>query len=176
MIVFAVSGMWHGASWGFLIWGLLNGIFQIIGEITLNIRNRTKDILHIDKNKLGYRVVAMGVTFMLVAFTFIFFRADTTKGGFEYIQRMFSEWNPWILFDGSLYNLGLSDKEVRLLLYMIMLLLFADICKYKHICISDKLLKQDIWVRIPAYIVIIMFLIIFAYYGGETSRFIYFAF
>ncbi len=176
LIVFAVSGMWHGASWGFLIWGLMNGLFQIIGEITYSVREKAKTFLHINTNEIMYKVLSAGITFLLVAFSFIFFRAETTQDAFHFIQRMFSEWNPWILFDGSIYNLGISEKEIRLLLCMIGVLLFADICKYKQICISDKILKQDIWGRVTIYIAIIIFLIIFAYYGEETSRFIYFAF
>ena len=50
LIVFAVSGLWHGAATSFLVWGLLNGIYQVIGSITAPLRARVRNALHLEDN------------------------------------------------------------------------------------------------------------------------------
>ncbi len=71
-IVFLVSGLWHGASWTFVIWGALHGIYIICGTITSKFRNRWSKKLYLNKVTFLPTVI----TFILVGFAWIFFRAD----------------------------------------------------------------------------------------------------
>lgn len=68
LIVFAVSGLWHGADASFIVWGLLNGLYQVIGRIT--------EPLRIKKQTPLLSVIRCGITFILITATWIFFRAD----------------------------------------------------------------------------------------------------
>lgn len=70
LIVFAVSGLWHGADGSFIIWGLLNGAYQVIGQITEPLKIKKKTPL--------LSVLRCGITFVLITVAWIFFRADTT--------------------------------------------------------------------------------------------------
>ncbi len=91
LIVFFVSGLWHGASYNFIIWGLLHGVFQIIGVLTLKYRNRAWEKMKV--NPEGKFVGALRIcgTFLLVAFTWIFFRANTTADAFTAIGKIFGD-------------------------------------------------------------------------------------
>lgn len=73
MIVFLVSGLWHGANWSYVVWGGLNGVYQVIGAIFTPLRNKTNENLHLKKNFLPLMIVYMFVTFILVDLTWIFF-------------------------------------------------------------------------------------------------------
>lgn len=72
LIVFAVTGLWHGASWTFVLWGLLHGIYLIISDMIRKISPR-------DKNLLFMTPVKTVITFACVSFAWIFFRARTTE-------------------------------------------------------------------------------------------------
>ena len=86
MIVFLTSGLWHGASLTFIVWGGLNGLFQVIGEILKPMKDKTISALHLNKDSLGYEVVHIICTFVLVDFSWIFFRAKSISDAFEIIK------------------------------------------------------------------------------------------
>lgn len=70
LIVFAVSGLWHGADGSFIIWGLLNGLYQVIGQILEPVRIKKKNTV--------LSVIRCMITFVLVTAAWVFFRAETT--------------------------------------------------------------------------------------------------
>ncbi|MBR6208065.1 MAG: MBOAT family protein [Oscillospiraceae bacterium] len=88
MIVFLVSGLWHGAAWNFVFWGFLHGAYQIIGTLTAESRRKLSALLHIDRHEKLRDLLSVAVTFVLVTFAWIFFKADTIGDGFRYIQCM----------------------------------------------------------------------------------------
>ena len=106
MIVFLVSGLWHGASFSFVIWGGINGFYQVIGEMLLPLRERAAGALHIDRNSGISRLIRMAVTFVLIDFSWIFFRANRAKDALRIIRQMVPVNNTGILFDGSLFSCG----------------------------------------------------------------------
>lgn len=178
MIVFLVSGLWHGAQFSFVAWGGLNGLYQIIGEILQPLRDKLVEILHLNRKSLGHRLIHMVGTFILVDFAWIFFRADRFKSAFHIIQSIFHADNPWILFDGSLYTCGLDIRNFWLMILAIGILLFADICKYKHIKVREVILTQDYWFRWIVIALSICAILTFGIWGPtyNEANFIYFQF
>lgn len=178
LIVFLASGLWHGAQWNYVVWGGLNGLYQIIGEAMTPVRNRLVSIFRLDRNALSHKWAKMFGTFLLVDFSWIFFRAKSFSGAIEIIISMFSVKNPWILFDHSLYQCGLDRKNFQLMLLGILVLLFADACKYFGIKIREVIAKQEYWFQwifLPfAAWVILLFGIWGSSYNGAS--FIYFQF
>ncbi len=82
MIVFAISGLWHGANWTFILWGVLHGLFNVITRLLV-------------KNKKDFSFSLMSLpsfvlTFAFVCLTFCIFRADTCSLGFEMIKNIFT--------------------------------------------------------------------------------------
>lgn len=93
MIVFLVSGLWHGADWTFVIWGALHGVYQIIGDITKEVRDTLYAKLGADVNGKPIRAIRRTITFLLVSFAWMFFRADSFADIGILIRRMFSSWS-----------------------------------------------------------------------------------
>ena len=178
MIVFVVSGLWHGASTSFVIWGGLNGLFQIVGEILQPFRNLVVKVFRLNRDSLGHKLVHVLGTFVLVDFSWIFFRAENTKSAFETIKYMISTKNLWIFVDGSLYDCGLDIRNFWLMIYGIGILLFVDFCKSRKIVIRDIISKQDVWFRWLAIDVAIIVLLVFGIWGStfDANNFIYFQF
>lgn len=178
MIVFLASGLWHGAQWSYVVWGGLNGCFQIIGECLQPIKKWYHRFLHMNCESLGHKILNILVTFLLIDFTWIFFRAEQLTTAFAIIKSMFTVYNPWILFDESLYGLGLGRKEFQWMIYSIGILIFADFMKYRGIQIRKVIAQQEIWCRWFCYIVAILYILLLGVWGNSyvESNFIYFQF
>lgn len=178
MIVFLVSGLWHGADMSYVVWGGLNGLYQVIGELLMPLRLRLCKLLHIDRQSLGVRLVQMPVTFLLFAFSLIFFRAGSVREALAVISSIVHVRNPWILFDGSLF---LHDYDSALVLPMTVFLaalLLSDICKKRGVAIRSIILRQDAWFRWLAFAVSTAVVLLFGVWGPNFSEanFIYFQF
>ena len=178
MIVFLVSGLWHGAQLSFVAWGGLNGLYQIAGEILQPLRNSLVRILHLNRDSIGHRLAAMTGTFLLVDFSWIFFRASSIREAFAMIRSMITVRNPWVLFDGSLYQCGLDDRNFRLMLVCVLVLLFADCCKRKGIRIREVIMRQDYWFRWVFTAAAVSAILLFGIWGPnyDAANFIYFQF
>lgn len=178
MIVFLVSGLWHGAQFSFVIWGCLNGLYQVLEELTQPLRNRAVSVLRLNRNSLGHKGAQMLITFVLIDFSWIFFRAGTFSEAVEIINSMLTVRNPWILFDGSLYTCGLDRSNFTLMVLCIGVLCFADFCKTRGIAIRRIILRQDYWFRWVFIAVSILLILTFGKYGPtyEAKNFIYFQF
>ena len=81
MIVFLVSGLWHGNGWNFIVWGAMHGVLYVI---TRMVRGKKED-----KPSMPVRVVKTLLTFVYVTLAWVFFRASSISQALELIGRMF---------------------------------------------------------------------------------------
>ena len=176
IIVFLFSGLWHGASITFIIWGLLHGIYQVIGNLLMPIKNNIIRKFNIKTDVFSYKLGQIIITFILVDFAWIFFRANSLQDIKIIFDHIFL-FNPWILTDGSLYNLGLNSKEFLAGVIGIVIILIINTLETK-INVIDNLLKQNLLFRWFIYIFTILIILIFGVYGLGYSeqQFIYFQF
>ncbi|MBS1636802.1 MAG: MBOAT family protein [Bacteroidetes bacterium] len=86
LLVFTLSGFWHGANWTFIIWGLLNGLFILPHVFRTHLLKQRPA----ESTSPLIRFVQMAFTFGLVTFTWIFFRSSSSQQAFEYIHGIFS--------------------------------------------------------------------------------------
>ncbi|MCI8295267.1 MAG: MBOAT family protein [Lachnospiraceae bacterium] len=178
LIVFLVSGLWHGAEASFVVWGGINGLYQIIGEAVKPFRDKAVALLGLRRDTLGHKLAQAIGTFLLVDFSWIFFRAGSLKEGLAILRQMVTVKNPWILFDGSLYTCRLDERNFRLMLLCLGVLLFADICKYKGIQIRQVIAAQDLWARCLFIVFAVCFILTTGIWGPgyDAANFIYFQF
>lgn len=178
IIVSFVSGLWHGANWSFVVWGMLNGLYQMIGEFLMPLRNKLVKILHMNRESISHKAMQVVITFLLFAFSGIFFRADNIGDATAILQSMVNTDNWWILFDGGLYNCGLDQKNFTLMMYSILLLFIADFFKYQGICLRNIIMKQEWWFRIFLMAGSILFIVLVGIWGSAYNEagFIYFQF
>ena len=177
-ITFLVSGLWHGANLTFIIWGGLNGLFQVIEETTQPLRDKVTKTLQLNKESFSHKLLKTIVTFVLIDFTWIFFRAETCTDAFNIIKSMVTVYNPWILLDGSLYTCGLDMRNYSVMIYGIILLMLVDVCKYNSIIVRKFIIKQDYWFRWILVSVSIVLILTLGIWGPEyiANNFIYFQF
>lgn len=178
MIVFLVSGLWHGARWSFVIWGGLNGLFQVIGDILKPLRDWFVKVFGLNRSALSHKLFCVLTTFVLVDFTWIFFRATGYKEAILIIKGIVTAANPAILWDGSLYNCGLDSKNFGLMIIAIGILLVVDACNYLGIKVRNVILRQDAWFRWIFIAFTICAILLFGIWGSsfDEANFIYFQF
>jgi alginate O-acetyltransferase complex protein AlgI len=98
LIVFLVSGLWHGANWTFVIWGLLHAVYQMLYLILRGSQSRNK------KSSIVGKIMNIATVYFLVCFAWIFFRADSLDSAFYYIQSILTlgfDLNPSVVFAGK---------------------------------------------------------------------------
>lgn len=161
--VFVVSGLWHGAAMTFVIWGAIHGLFIIFEKAITSFRKRFFN----SKTSL---LLGVPLTFFIVCFAWIFFRAETLKQAFTIIQ------NSQDTSNISMFDLALGKYELILLFSMIALLLIIEIVntKYRLYHLVNRLYLPIRWML---YLFMFFIVLIFGIYGDDTiQEFIYFQF
>ena len=175
ILVFLISGLWHGASWNFIIWGGLHGFYILTGSLLKKIKEHIFNFLKFNKNIFYYKIIQVIYTFILVDFAWIFFRANTFNDAI-YIIRNFFIINSNVIYDKSLHNLGLDEKDLYLSILLILFLLIIQLIQRK-INIIDWINSKPIIIRWSLYMIGIYSIIIFGFYAqGDQTQFIYFQF
>ncbi len=177
MVVFLVSGLWHGASWNFVIWGFLHGIYQIFGEVTLNARKFCCEVLNIDRKTGHYKLFQQIITFALVTFGWIFFRSEGLTQALTIVKQIFTELEPWAIWT-SITEMGLDNANLIMLVISCVLLIFVSKREQSGVNVFERVEKMHILARWPVYLGLIFAVLIFGIYGPgfEASQFIYFQF
>ena len=107
IIVFLVSGIWHGASFNFVIWGLLHGIYQVVEIVLEPVMIRIRNVLHLKEDGILYKITSGIRTFVLVTVAWVFFRADTLSNALLIFKRLFSQWENFIyVYNNSNISIG----------------------------------------------------------------------
>ena len=179
MIVFVISGLWHGASWRFVIWGGMHGFYQVIEDVSASWRRSLIKKFNINTTCFSWRLLQAIITFILVDFAWIFFRADSIIDALRFIKRIIIRPTPWLLFNGGIFTLGLDRIEMNILLFSLLLLFLVDLIKYKkRIMIDAFLMEQNMWFEWLVIIMLVLMIFIFGEYGPafDAQQFIYFQF
>jgi hypothetical protein len=115
------------------------------------------------------------INFFFVMLAWIIFRAYSLKIGLRMIYRMFTRFNPWILFDGSIFELGLVQKEWEVLIVSLLVLLFVSRKQEHGIVLRDRFAEYRFVFRWIIYIAAIATIWVFGTYGlgYDANDFIY---
>ena len=178
MIVFLVSGLWHGAEWSFVVWGGLNGLYMVLEEMTGPLRDRICTFLHVDKKRFAYRFFSWLGTFALVDFAWLFFCAEDMNAAIGMLRQIKA--NPGLhgLFFGFLEHFPIDVPVAVVLLLALLALAAFDVMLAQGKSLIDEILKQGAAFRYLVYAVILMTIMCFGVYGYEYAQtaFIYFQF
>lgn len=165
MIVFLISGLWHGANWTFVIWGALNGLFIVFAIVTKEAREKIWGLTRIPtmpKLNIGINIIT---TFTLITFSRIFFRSETLDQSVAVIKKIFT-------FSGSIAN-----ESVTMLAYSFFAIAFLIIAEFQMEFFPGKFSIANhkfFFVRNCYYAILILLILLVGVYDG--GQFIYFQF
>ena len=123
LVTFTVSGVWHGAGYNFVVWGFLNGIYIVISRLIAPIKDGFKRITRLDRVPWLSKPFAILITFALISFSWIFFRANSFDDAFYFISNMFGSTK--MTFDSdsaSLFRIWVTIGSV-IILFVVELLM-----------------------------------------------------
>lgn len=179
MIVFLTSGLWHGANWTFVVWGGIHGLCQIISDVSVSWRRKLCRVMKIKTDCMSFKFMQILATYVIVVFAWIFFRADSVPDAWNYISRIVTRPDPWVMFNGGIYTLGLNRVEMNILICSLVMLLLVDLVRYwRKQTIDAFLLEQNLWFEWLVIIVLIVMIFVCGEYGSafDAQQFIYFQF
>ena len=196
LIVFLISGIWHGVGTNFIIWGGMHAAFQIVGNTTQNLRNRLYSKFKINVNTFSHSIFKIVITNALVSFAWIFFRAPNLKAAFDIIKRMIVGFNPAVSFGklkyvrmGWHFGIGenliikkdflelcqLTNIDVYIIIISLIVVVMVDYLHYRKISIRNWIDQQNYPFRWCVYLVAIVLIYVFGIYGSgyNAADFIY---
>lgn len=168
--VFLISGLWHGAATTFIIWGAIHGLIIVFEKATYRFRMSVYSIIGLQKDIFSNRLIFGLITFSIVSFAWIFFRANSFSDALIVVDNIFS------MSKGSgIENLGVSSFNVYFSIFLIFILISIEFID-KHIVIRTFLNKQNLLFRWALYSVVILLILLYGVYGKDSPEFIYFKF
>lgn len=159
MIVFMVSGLWHGANYTFLIWGVMHGMFMIIERFVYGDR-----IKQIPEGFTPINLLRWMITFLVVNFAWILFRLDSLRDAAIVLERIFTD-------RGHLYLAPFAKDFTIPALLIVFCFEFYSEKNNNRLLLMDNQTKTVRWVT---YTVLLLFLVLFGSF--EQTQFIYFQF
>lgn len=175
LISWFLIGLWHGGGWNYIFGvGLYMWIVIVSGELLTPVFGYIVRILHINTDCDSYRLFLRIRTFVLFIMGLSFFRAKTLQSGFQMWKQAFSQFNIWIFFDKSMYNLGLDRAEWAILLFGLFLIFVVSFISQKH-DFREYISQQNFLFRIIVFSILFIFVICWGYYGMDfnAADFIY---
>ncbi len=174
LIVWITTGIWHGAAWNYVLWGLFHAVLMVSGIIFAEPVGKLTKQLKINTEVFSWSLFQMLRTFLLCCIGRVFFRAGNVTVAFSIFYRIITKFSLWELFDGSLFKYGLDGANFILALLAVGVLLVVSILQEK-ISLRCAFAKQNLVFRWSILYIAIYSVLIFGIYGPgyEASAFIY---
>lgn len=173
-VVWVITGIWHGASWGFVTWGMFHAALIISGTVFADLNGKINSKLGISTETFSWKLWQMSRTFILCCIGRVFFITNGLSEAFDILKRAFSGLHFEFIVEEALYGYGLDKNNIILALFAIFVLWAVDMLQEKN-RLRDELQKQGIIFRWLIILLGIFAVIIFGTYGPgfEQNSFIY---
>jgi len=162
--VWSCNGLWHGAAWTFIFFGMYHFVIILIENIIEPYVIKLCEKLHINRQCKPYQVFQMVKTAILVVFGELFFRAETLAGGFTMVHKIFTEFS---FQHTKLFKLGMHKSDYVIVAITLIIVLIVGIIRELNINIREKIANKRIVIRWLVYYAMILYLLIFGAYGGQ---------
>jgi D-alanyl-lipoteichoic acid acyltransferase DltB (MBOAT superfamily) len=175
-IVFLVVGIWHGAAWKFIIFGLYNGVFIMLETLFAGrLEEWNARTGFINTKAFTWKVFTILVTFTIIFFSKFFAMSRSAGQAIIMIKRMLLHFNPSILFNGAVYDMGLSKPSLAVLLLSIALFFIVSLMQENGIRVRHFIDSQNLVFRWALYFAAIFTVLIFGVYGPnvDAASFVY---
>ncbi len=164
LVVWFLTGLWHGASYNFMLWGLFQGVVIMLSVIFSPMLQKVNEKLNFKTETAGWSLFRMLRTFFICCMGRIFFNTKTPAAAFGMFKRL------TVLSGGfPLMSFGLDKKDWLVAIIAVLFLLAVDICQEKF-DVFEKLDEQPIIFKWIILFIVIFSIVIFGIYGGEATH------
>ena len=174
MLTFLVSGIWHGSGMQYIFWGMMQGGYQIAGEIFMPIRKKVRVIWKLEEEAPFLIAWQRICTFAMITVSWVIFRSENLRSGLAMLKRIVTDVTPWVFFDGSLFTCGITKHNFIALILCIVLVMFIEQRQEKE-AVRALVEKQHVIVRWCIYLGAIALIIVLGVYGPgyDATQFLY---
>ncbi len=163
--VWLCNGIWHGADWNYLFYGMYYFVMILLGIITDPLRIWILKKFDIPEHALWYRILRILKTWVIIFTGELFFRANGLKAGMEMFGSFFHGWSDHPLIQGALLNLGLDIADYIVIFAGILLVFVVDLAKERGIDLLQKFSCSRFVVKASVSYVLLFMTLIFGAYG-----------
>ena len=173
IIVFLLSGLWHGANWTFVVWGGLHGFYLVFAIWTKPLRENFIKLIRLDRFPLLLKCAQVTITFIIVTFAWIFFRAKSMNDAIYIVTHLFTG------FDGNLATKIVKFAELQSTMSFwigitaVVLLFLVQLVQRKG-SIRQMISTKPYYIRWASYFALVIAILFFGYFSNQN--FIYFQF
>lgn len=178
MIVFLCSGLWHGAAWNYVAWGGLNGLFSVLEDLLKPVKEKVYGRLSIHTEMFMYKVFQRIATFILIDFTWLFFRSQQLKTALYILGKIKADFRLEWLLNFEFVNAFESPYALMVTMIPLIVIMALDVLQYYGRDIKAAIFRQQIVFRWGIYMGIMLAILYWGLYGTgyEQTQFIYFQF
>ena len=169
LITFGISGLWHGASWTYVWWGLLNGVYLIFGWLTKEWRDRFFSSIGLGEQTIVRKTIMWASTFVLTCVAWIVFRAKSLTDAWYVFGHLLQGWN--------IHQVKTEQFLLRQMPIAITAILVLETCQLwaqSGASVPFKFSKLPLTGRLAAYAALVLLVVMFGIY--RKTQFIYFQF
>jgi D-alanyl-lipoteichoic acid acyltransferase DltB (MBOAT superfamily) len=169
LITFGISGLWHGASWTYLWWGLLNGIYLIVGWLTKGWRDRFFESIGLGERTAIRQGTMWASTFVLTCVAWIVFRSKSLADALYIVSHLLRGWN--------LHRVSTAQFLLRELPIAVAAIVVLEACQLSFRngnSVSSVVGRLSLPGRWVAYAGLVLLVVMFGVY--RKTQFIYFQF
>jgi len=173
-VVWLLTGLWHGTGWNYIVWGVYWGVITISSTIFAKQYKKITETLHIDTTTSVYQCFQMLRTFLIFTIGRLITVPGTIRNTIVTIGQMFKSFNPWIFWDGTLYQMGIDFKDICVIIIGLLFVRKISMLQ-ENASVREMIAKRNIVLRWAIYYGAIFTIIIFGIYGSgyNASDFIY---
>lgn len=173
IIVFLVVGIWHGAAWKYIAYGLYNGLIIAISSLLAPLYRKGFEKFHINPKSGAWHVVQILRTFLLVNISWYFDMAVSLSAAFAMMKSTVTGFTLTTLKDGSLMMLGLDKLDYMILAMGCLVVFLVSFLQERGIKIRESLGRRPLVIRWAVYGMLVFGIPMFGYVMTTTGGFIY---
>ena len=164
--VWSLNGLWHGAGWPFLFYGMYQFTLILMGNIFEPLIIKICKLLHINRENIIYRIIQSVKMTLFVFIGELFFRAPTVSIGFKMLKKVFTNFNlTTTLKNGEFLNLGLDLYDFLVIIGALVVIFVISLLKEKNHNIREEINKKHIVLRWGILYALLFAIVIFGAYG-----------
>ena len=156
LVIFFVVGVWHGAAWKFIAYGLYNGLIIAFSNLVAPLYQKAGKALHIPQNAKPWMVFQILRTFVLVNIGWYFDMGISFTAALIMMKQTVTGFSFLTLTDGSLLQLGLSMADYAFLIMGSMVIFVVSLLKEHKISVRESLSKKPLIVRWGVYLLLMV--------------------
>jgi len=178
LTIFLISGLWHGASWAFVIWGALNGMYLVYAQATLKWRGSINERIGLHEGTRIKKLNDVFWVFTLFAFGLFIFRSNSIVDAYQLFIRIPDQLSAHLTtatgLTEAVFSLFTSWRELGIMVSSMVILLLGDFC-IRHEGINPVMLSLPRWSRWTIYYFVAGWMAVFGAFA-KPENFVYFQF